>query len=475
MSRVLPRRRANSQRDRPSVEFGPLFAGQNTFRLFLFFLTLLTVSRIHAHLGLGFLRPAVFLVAGALGYALLNPRVVNWKALFRYWPTKVIVALAVVACLSAPFGISLGATAVFILSEYSKTLVFAALLIAAFRGASDVRLIVAAYVIGAAILVYFALFVFALSGGGGGMMRLSNLYTYDANDLGLMLLVAVPLTLWLMGTVSRRGKALLGALLLSIGAALALSGSRGAFVGSGALGLALLWFLRTVPVSKRLLVVAALGLGMAVMAPPGYWDQMGTILNPTEDYNWSSPSGRKQIWTRGLGYMWDYPVFGLGAGNFPRAEGMISDIATTQTADRGVKWLAAHNSFVQVGAEMGVTGLLLWSFLVFGGLVGMLRLRRRLPRWWARGDPEQRFLYASTMYMPAAYVAFVVPAFFLSFAYMDPIYFLSALYCGVHAAVDRRLRLDRMRQDASRGPAAPLGGGRVAPAIHVRGKHFARP
>lgn len=468
MSRVLTRKRTRSNRARPSGEFGSLFAGQNTFRIVLFFLTLVTVSRIHAHLGLGFLRPAALLAAGALGYALLNPKVVNWQGLFRYWPTKVMAALAIVACLSAPFGLSLGATAVFILSEYSKTLVFAALLIAAFRGAADIRLIVAAYVIGAGILVYYALFVFALSGGGGGMMRLSNMYTYDANDLGLMLLVAVPLTLWLMGTVGRRGKALLASLLLSIGAALALSGSRGAFVGAAALALALLWFLRTIPLSKRLLVVGALGLGMAVMAPQGYWNQMETIRNPTEDYNWTSPSGRKQIWSRGLGYMWAYPVFGVGAGNFPRAEGMISNIAMTQTADRGVKWLAAHNSFVQVGAEMGVTGLLLWSFLVFGGLVGMVRLRRRMPRWWARGDPEQRFLYASTMYMPTAYVAFVVPAFFLSFAYMDPIYLLSALYCGIQAAVDRRLRLDRMVRDAPRVASPRRGGGRATPGIRAR-------
>ncbi|MBT8489140.1 MAG: O-antigen ligase family protein, partial [Gemmatimonadetes bacterium] len=296
------------------------------------------------------------------------------------------------------------------------------------------------------------------------MMRLSNLYTYDANDLGLMLLVAVPLALWLMGTVRRRGKVLISALLLSIGAALALSGSRGAFVGGAGLAIALLGFLRTVPFRKRLLVVGALGLGMAVMAPPGYWNQMSTMLEPKDDYNWSSESGRRQIWLRGLGYMADYPVFGIGAGNFPRAEGMISDIAMTQSADRGIKWLAAHNSFVQVGAEMGIVGLTLWSFLVFGGLVGMVRLRRRMPAGWARGDPEQRFLYESTMYMPAAYVAFVVPAFFLSFAYMDPVYFLSALYCGVHAAVDRRLRRDRMMRSGSG----------FAPELHHNGRAMRR-
>lgn len=135
----------------------------------MFFLTFVSISRIHAHFGLGYLRPALLLAAGALVYAILNPRVVNWRGLFRYWPSRVIAGLAVLACLSAAFGISLGATARFILEEYSKTLMFTALLIAAFRKGADVRLIVAAYVIGAGVLVYFALFVFALSGGGSGI------------------------------------------------------------------------------------------------------------------------------------------------------------------------------------------------------------------------------------------------------------------------------------------------------------------
>lgn len=451
MAHVNIRRTAPRQGRASAHGFGGLFAHQNSFRIFLFLLTFVTISRIHAHFGLGFLRPALVLAAGALAYAFFNPQVVNWPAFFRYWPSKVIGALAVLACLSAAFGISLGSTARFILEDYSKTLMFAALLIAAFRKAADVRLIVAAYVIGAGVLVYFALFVFALSGGGGGIMRLSNLYTYDANDLGLMLLVSVPLALWLFGTMGRRGKALIVVFLLGVGGAIALSGSRGAFVGAVALGLALFWFVRRVPLSKRVLTAAILAAGMVIMAPPGYWDQMSTILEPTEDYNWSGPTGRRQVALRGLGYMMDYPVFGIGAGNFQRAEGLMSDRAVTLMAGYGIRWTAAHNSYIQVGAELGIPGLLLWSSLLIGGIVGMVRLRHKLPRSWARGDSEQRFLYDSTMYMPAAYVAFAVPAFFLSFAYMDPIYFLSALYCGVHAAVHTRLKIERSSYPS--GPA----------------------
>lgn len=453
MSGVVTRKGASV---RSSKGFGGLFKGQDLFRIFLFFLTIVTISRIHEPLGLRSLRPALVLAAGSLAYAVLRPQVVYWKGLLQYWPARVIAALAVVACLSAAFGISLGASATFMLEEYSKVLVFTALLIVAFRGASDVRLIVAAYVISAGILVYFALFVFALSATNTGMMRLDNLYTYDANDIGLVLLVAVPLALWLVGTMNGRGKGLIVVLLLGIGAAVARSGSRGTFVGALALGLSLLFFVRHLSLQRRLLIAGVISLGLLATAPSGYWEQMKTLLNPKDDYNWSSVDGRRQLALRGLGYMWDHPVFGIGLGNFPRAEGMISEKAMTHLPGTGIRWTPAHNSYVQVAAELGLTGLLLWCSLVVGGIVGMARLRRRLPRHWARGDPEQRFLYAATMYLPAAYVAFAVPAAFLSFAYRDPIYVLSALFCGVYAAVHRRLTRERaaaaMRFSAGGGP-----------------------
>ena len=128
-----------------------------------------------------------------------------------------------------------------------------------------------------------------------------------------------------------------------------------------------------------------------LFAPRGYWDQISTLLHPTEDYNWNTDYGRRNVWIRGVGYMLDSPLTGLGIGNFPRAEGTISDVAVTFVDRIGhrLKWSAAHNSFLQAGAEMGIPGLLLFSSLVFGGIFSMVKYRRKLAAW-SRGDPEQR-------------------------------------------------------------------------------------
>lgn len=423
---------------------GHLWKTQDPFRLFLFFLTLVTISRIHRHFGLGPFRPALVMAFGAMVYAILNPRVVNWNDMLRYWPARLVAGLAMLACLSAAFGISLGASATFILEEYSKVIIFTFLLIVAIRTTADLRLFVAAYVISAAVLVYFALFVFNLGSTSTGMMRLNNLYTYDANDIGLVLLVAVPLSLWLLETARGKWRLLIMLLILGIGASIARTGSRGAFVGAVATVLALLWFVRHVGLGRRLVVLFALAATLVFTAPPGYWEQMETVTRLQEDYNWTEENGRRQIALRGLGYMSDYPLFGLGIGNFRRAEGMISEKATRfGRAGRGIRWTPSHNSYVQVGAELGVPGLVLWCSLILGGVVAMVRLRRRLPSDWAHGDLEQRFLYSAPAYMSVALIAFAVPAIFLSFAYRDPIYVLSAFLCGVYVSVDRRLREER--------------------------------
>jgi len=437
-------------------------------RVFLFAFVVVTVSRLHQYVGaVAKLHPPLLFFALAAAWALVNPRLLNFGRLVRRWPFKVLVGLGIVACLSAPAGISLGHSAVFILNGYSKTLIATVLLMALLQRARDVSMFIWAYVISCLILALIAVMYHLVSSGDGGIARLAELETYDANDLGVVVVVGVPLTLLTLTTSGRIGKALSLAVLGAIGVTIARTGSRGAFVGLMCVGLLLLVWLKQFALWKRLAFVAVTGTAIAVAAPAGYWQQMRTIFNPEEDYNWTAVNGRKAIAMRAWGYFKAYPVLGLGINNFQMAEGTISPMAENyQEGMPGIKWSAAHNSFLQVGTEMGPLGLALWSSLVVGGIVGMRRLRRRLPKRWASGDQEQRFIYASTLYLPIALVGFAVSAAFVSFAYLDPIYLLAAYVTGIYACAEQRLRQERIAALSGGPPAAGVTGG---PWRHPRG------
>jgi len=416
--------------------------GTDPLRASLILLMVVTISRVHRHFAaIEGLRPALVLGGFAALWAILNPRALDLRGLLRYRPARLMLGLGVLAVLSALFGIAPGRSLLYVLDEYAKVLVFAFFLIGVIRGVRDLRLFVWAYVVSAAILVWMALWVFNLREvPSGTVARLASLYTYDANDLGCVLMVGLALALLTFQTSARWGKLISAAVLVGIGAAIARTGSRGAFVGLIAVAVALFLAVTRVSLVKRLAFVTTIVVALVVAAPPGYWAQIDTIMSPKTDYNWQDENGRIQVWRRGIGYMLRYPLFGVGINNFPRAEGTISEKVDDWHSSRGVRWTAPHNSFVQAGAELGIPGLLLWSSLVVAGIAGPLRLRRRLPPDWVRGDADQRFLYQATLYLPVAVIGFATTATFLSFAYLDPIYVLGALVTGLYASVNRQLR-----------------------------------
>jgi O-antigen ligase len=162
------------------------------------------------------------------------------------------------------------------------------------------------------------------------------------------------------------------------------------------------------------------------------------MLEPTEDYNYTARDGRKQLAQRGIGYMMQYPVFGVGIGNFGRAECSLAP----ETYDRGpaIRCGAPHNSYVQAGAELGVPGFVLWLAFILGGIVGPMVLRSRMPRHWKDGDAEERYLYRATVFLPVTFASYAVTTFFLTFAWMDITYFLLAYLAGLQAATADKVR-----------------------------------
>lgn len=426
-------------------------------------LTLVSISAVHLYLGpLRSVRPALTLLALAVLLTLLRPRGVRWSSL-RVWPALAVGGFALLAVGSTFFGISLGGSARYILDGYSRVLLVYVLMVVVVRDARDLAVQMWGYVVSIGVLIILAFTVLEVNTTDAGLDRLGGGATmYDANDLGMVALIALPIALLLFYASRTLGKVLSGAIILGIPLLIAMTGSRGAMLGLIAVGAALFFAMSRINLVKRAAVVGVLLFGLMLGASDAYWEQMRTLLRPSEDYNLADDFGRIAIAKRGFGYMLRYPLFGIGIGNFPRAEGTISPIAS-QLANSGeaVRWVAAHNSYVQVGSELGVAGLGLWLALLTGGSVGLLLRRARVPRDWERQSPERRFLREAMLFLPVSFIGFAVTTFFLSHAFTPPTYILFSFHAALLVLVQRELAADRRAARlAAAPPADPLSAAR---------------
>jgi len=265
-------------------------------------------------------------------------------------------------------------------------------------------------------------------GSGNDDWRLGRLYYYDANDFATFAVTAMPLGLYYLLHAGRRPsiRVLAGVVLAVLALAFVRTGSRGGFIALLAVAAFVVLRYTGIPLRWRVGATGFVTLVVLVTASEQYWKQMGTIVSDA-DYNRTEESGRMQIWSRGVGYMLQYPIFGVGPNNFQAAEGMLSPFAHRQQFGAGVRWNAAHNSYIQIGAELGVPGLMMFVAIIASAF-GALRVARRSDDALAESQPHRRALAQA---LTASMLGFVVGAFFLSLAYSEMLYALTALAAGM--------------------------------------------
>jgi O-antigen ligase len=437
-------------------------------RLGLFGTMLINISAIQMYVpGLILIRPALLCLAMSVIGLALKPSLGEWSNFKQAWPAKAVLAILFIACCSALFGISLGGSARYIVNVYIRNLAFFYLMILAIRNSRDLVVLVWSFVGSVGVFVFMGQTMLSMESIVSGESRLSGGHgIFDANDLGMILLMALPLAILLYRNSGTVGKIVSGLITFGIPVTVSMTGSRGALIGLCFLALPLFLALNHIGVIKRIVVLGIVTAGLFIGAPPGYWDRMATLLNPTEDENYVDDYGRLNIAKRGVGYMLRYPIFGVGVTNFARAEGTISPILRErQRRDVAIQWIAPHNTYVEVGAEMGMIALGIWLSLMWGGTIGLLRLRSRLPKTWETDSPERRFLRQACLYLPVSFLGFIIPSFFLSHAYTMVFYIPVAFLGGVLVLIKREL---------GEGPQTAPAGGRRARGPRRVGLHQPR-
>jgi O-antigen ligase len=388
----------------------------------------------------------------AIALFLMSPAAIRELRRARHPVVKWAVALFIMMIISVPTSLWQGRSFSFILNDHSKTLIMMLLVVSSIRAFADVERYAIAHVLGGAI--YSAIVLTRIQIGQGG--RLNDLYYYDANDLGMLLVATLPMVLYFTRRSAPTAIRLLalfiaGLYLLTI----VKSGSRGAFLGLIAVAIFVLLTFTSLPSRVRIGWVIGGVFLLSVWGSAQYWTQMKTLLNPQDDYNWvgKEDTGRMEIWKRGIGYMLSHPVTGVGVQAFPIAEGTISPLAARQSLGRGLKWSAAHNAFVQIGAELGIPGLIAFVAMLIAAFRCLMPIRRQR----SRDAPERKAQAAMAQALQASLIGFAVTAFFLSQGYAAYLYALLGLIAGF-AAITSVRRAAATVEGVSSPKLARLGG-----------------
>ncbi len=424
----LPRVDTTPRRSRPVAATAPQPQRNQDWDLLLVCVAVYiatAVGRVHELFpALSLFKPAFLASMLAIGLYLLQQTGQRRVECLRSRIADGIIGLLLWAALSVPTALTQG-RAFHAWTDFLQTAIMGLVLAGSVRRPRDVERLLLVYY--GAVVVY-TLVVLSRFNLGPDNWRLSGLYYYDANDFATLIVTAMPLGLYFVLRLRRPAVRLLAlAGLAALAVAQIRSGSRGGFIALLAVVAFVLFRFTTVPARTRF-AGALLILTIAVGASSDqYWTQMQTIIHPKEDYNMTAEGGRMRIWKRGLGYMAARPITGVGINNFQVAEGTISPLARRAERGRGVRWGAAHNTFIQAGAEMGVPGLL----LLVGWLAAAFTALRRTARRALAADPPNREVSRLAQTLMASLLGFVVGSFFLSLAYSDMLYTLGGLSLGL--------------------------------------------
>jgi O-antigen ligase len=247
-------------------------------------------------------------------------------------------------------------------------------------------------------------------------------YAYsNPNDLATLCLIALGVALGLLFArpsriLVRLGGGISAILLLVV---ILLTQSRGAVIGLVAgMGPAFIWSGLKRP-GRLLLSAGVLALVVGLAIPAVVWERLSGIgmLTSTSTIAQADPEGsaaeRFEIQKVALQIVVDNPVFGVGLGAYPLANARYAP-------ELGRK--DAHNTYLNLAAELGLPGLVLWCALV----LSVLRYAYRSRRLAAPGE-----LATQQAWIERALWAYLVASMFGSYAKLTfPYLLLAVLWCS---------------------------------------------
>ncbi len=370
---------------------------------------------------LAVLRPTVLTLLVALGLYVLDRHPARQLGTLRTPITVPLVLFLALVVATLPFSLDPGFSTSYLFVELIPRVLLTVLIVAAVRNRNDLELLLLAVLVGGALYTLYALVRIPLGPEG----KWTALVDYDNNDFALIAISVLPLGVYFLRRDAGRLRRIIALLsLLVLLAGIVRSGSRGGMIGLMAVAAYLALRYRAVPARVRVAATVIGGLALVGVAGAELTATIDTVMHPQDDYNWAGGDyyGRIQLWKRGLQYMHERPLTGVGLSAFPIAEGELSEVARARMAHGlDVKQLVAHNMYVQVGAELGLVSLGIFVFLLWRTYRGLHEVRELCWNDDGGGMPPEQVL---ARVLTAALLGFCVSAIFIAAAYFTYLFVL---------------------------------------------------
>lgn len=274
-------------------------------------------------------------------------------------------------------------------------------------------------------------------------------YVYaNPNDLAALTLLQLGLCVGVLVTEPKgwlKRAALIGVGMLVL--LVFLTQSRGAFLGLVVFGLLSLLAGQRRRI-RSLSLFAVVALVVYVWAPDSVWDRLGGLARATDTENLAevdeegSAEQRYQIWQTAYQIIADHPIFGVGWGAYPLANEQYAPMDGSEELKLGAR--DTHSTYLNVVAETGYPGLLIFSVLVFGTLVRVDLIRRRCKPLLPQASQQ-------LLYLELGLLAYMVSGIFGSYSRLSFLYIFLALMWALAKACESDLQAVR-RIRASAGP-----------------------
>lgn len=311
-----------------------------------------------------------------------------------------------------------------ILLTYQETLkmcVFTLLLLCVLDRSERLQSLMIVFVLMSSVMTYHALLQHSRGYGFAGQGPL-YLHTHeglnvrsmffgifeDPNDLAQMILLTIPMVFAIPRRMNFFTFGIASGVAYYLVKGVMATGSRGGVIGIAAM-LATLFALRLKVkwLPYYLFICVCLGLALCPFA--------GFALD-------SSAQNRVIYWGMANQLFKQNPIFGIGWGMFWQV----------------AKGNPAHNAFVHCYTEIGIFGYSFWFGLIMLGILGCWRARVAL-RPYIESNDEGKYLYRVAGLSLVSMMGFSAAGYFLSRAFVYPLFFMIAHLNAIAIIVERML------------------------------------